>query len=186
MAIYEVSMKVIERTKMVECDKYTSKENLMRVMVYINTNVFCRPFDDQGQKRVLLETEAFITILTWINEGKLELLSSQTLDAEISNIDDPAKREYALDMLEVYTTKYVTLDQHILTLSGRIHRKYCVDPIDAQHLASACLGGAAYLITCDDELWRIKASVIKRHILKEGFKLKVMNPIEFVEAFKGG
>ena len=41
---------------------------------YIDLSCFNRPFDDQGQERVRKETEAVLSVLTRIVEGKDTLL----------------------------------------------------------------------------------------------------------------
>jgi len=50
--------------------------------VYLDNCCFNRPFDDQGQTRIRIETEAKLRIQELVREGKLELVWSYILDFE--------------------------------------------------------------------------------------------------------
>jgi hypothetical protein len=50
--------------------------------LYLDASVLNRPFDDQAQARIRLETEAFLAILERIETGRFELVSSAVLDYE--------------------------------------------------------------------------------------------------------
>jgi hypothetical protein len=52
------------------------------IRVYLDNCCFNRPFDDQGQVRVRLETEAKLEIQRRIKDKKLELAWSYMLDYE--------------------------------------------------------------------------------------------------------
>lgn len=49
----------------------------------------CRPFDDQKQARIRLETSAILLIFEQADLGKVELVSSQMATIEINAIRDP-------------------------------------------------------------------------------------------------
>jgi len=53
--------------------------------LYIDLSCFNRPFDDQGQQRIRLETEAVLAVLTRIVEGKDTLLWSWVMSFENDN-----------------------------------------------------------------------------------------------------
>ena len=50
--------------------------------VYLDTSIYNRPFDDQNQVKIFLETQATISILRLINEKSLELVVSSVLEQE--------------------------------------------------------------------------------------------------------
>ncbi len=50
-----------------------------KVKVYLDTSVYNRPFDDQSQTRVRLETEAFLSILAKALAGAIVIISSSAL-----------------------------------------------------------------------------------------------------------
>jgi predicted nucleic acid-binding protein len=45
-------------------------------LVYLDTNVYCRPMDDQGNSRIHQEAEAFLQIADKAERGKTEIVSS--------------------------------------------------------------------------------------------------------------
>lgn len=62
--------------------------------IYLDMCCFNRPYDDQAQSRIRIETEAKIVIQQKIKDGEHELLWSSTLDFECSktrfkNIEPP-------------------------------------------------------------------------------------------------
>ncbi|MCC7210536.1 MAG: hypothetical protein IT451_01675 [Candidatus Brocadia sp.] len=62
------------------------------MIIYLDTNVYCRPFDDQTQERVREETDAFELILEGIRNGLFIALTSDVLQYEITKILSPLKR----------------------------------------------------------------------------------------------
>ena len=54
------------------------------IRVYLDTSVYNRPFDDQTQKKIALETEAVLGILGMIENKEIELVNSSILDYENS------------------------------------------------------------------------------------------------------
>ena len=53
--------------------------------------MYCRPFDDQSQSRILNETKAFIKILEVTETKKITIVSSDLLFDEIDEIANPYK-----------------------------------------------------------------------------------------------
>jgi len=149
-----------------------------RVKVYFDTSAYNRPFDDQRQTRIRLETEAFLSILEKALSGAIIIVGSSVLVYENNRNPFVERRERVSDYLSV-ASKLVKLNDSIkkraVSLEGA-----GIDSIDALHLAYAEAGGAVYFITCDDAL-------IKKAKKDESlFKIKVYNPLEFVleEVFK--
>lgn len=61
--------------------------------LYIDLSCFNRPFDDQRQERVRLETEAVLGILTRIVNGTDTLLWSWALSFENDKHPNPDRRD---------------------------------------------------------------------------------------------
>lgn len=55
-----------------------------KLKIYLDTSVYNRPFDDQTQIRIRLETESFLTIFEEIVKGKFFLVISSVLIYENS------------------------------------------------------------------------------------------------------
>lgn len=50
--------------------------------VYLDTSAYNRPFDDQTQPKIFLETQAVVIILLMIEAKTVELISSSVLEFE--------------------------------------------------------------------------------------------------------
>jgi predicted nucleic acid-binding protein len=61
--------------------------------VYLDTSAYNRPFDDQSQPKIFLETQAVIIILQMVEAKIVELVSSSVLDYENSRNPYPMKQE---------------------------------------------------------------------------------------------
>jgi hypothetical protein len=63
----------------------------MQVKVYLDVCCLCRPFDDQQNKKIRLETEAILAILDRCTRD-WELIGSVVIDDEVSLIPDIERR----------------------------------------------------------------------------------------------
>ena len=61
--------------------------------IYLDVSCLNRPFDDQRQERIRLESEAVIVILNRVEEEELEQVSSEIAVHEIEAIADNDRRE---------------------------------------------------------------------------------------------
>lgn len=139
--------------------------------LYLDTNIYNRPFDDQMDVRIRLETIAVFSILQKIKNGDFRLLWSFMIEYENSlNPFDDVKLE--IDMASSLANKTITHNGEIYNVAKKFESKG-IKPRDALHLACALRGKADYFITCDDKITK-KASVL-------GVSLKIMNPIRFIE-----
>ena len=62
----------------------------MPILLYFDTNVLCRPFDDQTNRRIRRETEAFQRLLERIEANEAAFITSEILLFEIQRIISPA------------------------------------------------------------------------------------------------
>lgn len=139
--------------------------------IYFDMNIFNRPFDDQLQVRVRLETIAIFSILQRIKNGDFALLWSFMIDYENSlNPYDDVRLE--IGMAASLAKELINPDEFILSTAKELESKG-IKPRDALHLACALRGGAEYFLTCDDKLIK-RASEL-------GWNVKIMNPIRFIE-----
>ncbi len=139
------------------------------IKVYLDMNIYNRPFDDQAQVRIRLETIAVFSILQHIKDGDLQLLWSFVIDYENSlNPYEDIRQEIA--QISSLAAETIPPDEAILK-SAQSFENMGLKPRDALHLACALKGGAEYFLTCDDKLIKKTMNV----------NLKVMNPVMFVE-----
>ncbi len=118
--------------------------------LYLDMCVYNRPFDDQSQPRILLETQIFIMLLLMKSEGRFELLNSFALEYENGknpNIENMLK----ISGLLGYSSDYITCDKGILDRSLEFE-KCGLMGMDAVHVACAEKAKADFFVTCDDNL----------------------------------
>ena len=118
--------------------------------IYLDNCCFNRPFDDQAQTRVRLESEAKLCIQENIRNGTLELVWSYILDFE--NEANPFEdrrtaiagwKQYAI--IDIWETPSLIQKADALLALG-------LKAKDALHLVCAMAGGCAYFLTTDDEI----------------------------------
>ena len=138
--------------------------------LYLDMNIYNRPFDDQSQVRIRLETVAIHGVLKAVKENKFMLLWSFMLDFENSmNPFEDIRTE--IEMASSLATVTVGAADDILRIAMDYERSG-IKPRDAIHLACALKGKAEFFITCDDRLIK-KAGLMKDNII-------AMNPVDFV------
>ncbi len=134
-------------------------------------NIYNRPFDDQVQVRIRLETIAIFSVLQRIKEGEFSLLWSFMIDYENSlNPYNNVRQE--IEMASALANETVVPDDFIIA-KAREFETIGIRPRDAIHLACALKGEAEYFLTCDNKLIK-KSSEL-------GINLKIMNPLKFIE-----
>ncbi len=116
--------------------------------VYLDNCTFNRPFDDQTQIRIRLETEAKLYIQEKIRDGALELVWSYILDYE--NLANPfEERRNIIQNWKACAFIDVDADLEILT-KANILREIGLRNKDALHLACAIAAKCDYFVTTDD------------------------------------
>ena len=152
------------------------------MIIYLDTNVYCRPFDNQAQDRIREETDAFEVILEGIRNGRFITRTSDVLQYEITKILSPLKRTEVERYLAL-SKKRVEEKEEILKLGIVIRDRCGIKDRDALHLASAIAGGATYFLTCDDEVTSATkgAVCIEKVAVEHGSGMMICNPIIFAK-----
>ncbi len=107
--------------------------------IYLDTSVYGRPFDDQSQERVRQEAEAFVGILAAVVAGRLICLNSDILRLEVRRNPSTAERERIEDLPTLCA-------EAVAESAAVLHLAQALQP------ASAAVGRADYVLTCDDRL----------------------------------
>lgn len=141
---------------------------MSKVSVYLDNCCYNRPYDDQTQIRISLETQAKLHIQKLIVEKKINLVYSYISVYENSKNPNLARRLSITDFFDQATVFVDALksDEVIAIASGIM--KTGIKKMDALHVASAIVGKADYFLTTDMRL--LKYSTDKIHII---------NPIDF-------
>ena len=99
-----------------------------------------RPFDDQRQDRIRLESEAVLLILAHLEAGKWEWLGSEVVDWEIEQTPD-AERKTRVRLLSTYAHSSIPVRQAEVD-RARQFEALRFRGFDALHLACAESGAA--------------------------------------------
>ena len=149
-------------------------------LVYLDTNLYCRPLDDQNDRRILMEAEAFLEIVGAVDMGKIAVVSSDYVKFEIEQILDPKKRKDIRGFERAPSKTNVKSSRKLIVLAQEFISICRLGSLDALHIASACVGSAEYLLTCDDQVTD-RALCIEKLAKTRGYNIKVRNPIEYIQ-----
>jgi predicted nucleic acid-binding protein len=152
----------------------------MVTRLYLDTNVYCRPLDDQRDNRIHEETVAFLQIVDNVERGTMMIVSSDYVKFEIEQIREPLKRKNVRGFEKILSKTKVRSSKRLINLAREISVRCKVNSLDALHVAAACLGKADFLLTCDDEILD-EHNCFETLVAKKGYRLKVRNPINYLE-----
>ncbi|MDR2163302.1 MAG: PIN domain-containing protein [Clostridiales Family XIII bacterium] len=139
--------------------------------LYLDTCCYSRPFDDQGQERIYLESEAVLSIVKRGRLGKDIIVGSDVLELEMSMIANVEKRDKITILYQIATT-LVRFSSEIEKRAKAISEKSSIRSFDALHIACAEYGEVDYMLTTDDKL--------KKAADKQKLSIEVVNPLTYM------
>lgn len=142
--------------------------------IYLDICCFNRPFDDQSDLIVRLQTEAKLHVQEMIREGTLFLVWSAIMDIENSANPD-LNRKVAIADWQQLGVEDVSANERVEAAAEALSR-IGVKPMDALHVACAMEASAEYFLTTDNALLRKMA----KHD-----SICVVDPVDFVRRLKG-
>jgi hypothetical protein len=92
------------------------------IRVYLDTSIYNRPFDDQTQPKVFLETQAVILILQMVQAQLLELVNSSVLEYENSRNPFTINQQSMERYLQIATLR-VFIDENIRARSKQLEKQ---------------------------------------------------------------
>jgi predicted nucleic acid-binding protein len=140
--------------------------------IYLDVCCLNRPFDDQRQDRIRLESEAVLLILGRCEAGAWQWLSSAVVEEEVNNTPSRERRSRVKNMLSgahgtvALTDAAITRAQELKALGFRTY--------DALHLACAEQAMVDIFLTTDDRVLRIAT----RHTVQ--LQVRVANPLNWL------
>ncbi len=157
------------------------------ILIYLDTNAYSRPFDDQTNTDIQAEANAFLEIIAEVRNGKLILLGSDILDFEVHNVLDEEKRVKIEDYLNL-CHQQIENSEEILTLGKQIQVNCQLRARDALHIASAIIGQSRYFLSCDKKVTDMKQARCYRRLAKpfRSAYFSAMNPVLFADKLKKG
>ncbi|MFH1671886.1 MAG: PIN domain-containing protein [Pseudomonadota bacterium] len=142
--------------------------------IYLNNSTLNRPFDDQIQARIKLETEALFQILSDIDSRNSKLILSEV--TELENSKNPYYSiKIRIDELISKADRKIKVNA-ATKRQAKIFENTGLNGMDALHLAAAVQGKVDFFVTCDDSFLK------KAKKITTGQSIKIMNPIEYVLA----
>ena len=141
-----------------------------QAIIYLDNCCYNRPFDDQMQERIHLESEAVLTILKMGQMNKVVIVGSEILELEMNRMLDENKKQKVLDLYNVadmripYTDGIRKRAAYIMSISN-------IRTFDSLHIASAEEANADVLLTTDDRFEKMAE--------KLDLKTRVLNPLRF-------
>lgn len=139
------------------------------MLIYLDNCCFNRPFDDQRQIRIRIETEAKLFIQENIVSRRFHLVWSYILDYENDANPFPERKE-TIDNWKKYSVIDTDETEKIIETAKALQKKG-VKSKDALHVACAVELNCDYFITTD--LFLIKK-------LTTFDLIKVVNPVDFI------
>jgi len=136
--------------------------------IYLDTSVYNRPFDDQTQVKIFLETQASISIFHLISQELVQLIGSPVLELENQRNTLPIRRQFVAAYLRKASI-YQPLNFEIEERAKQL-RSQGLKNFDALHVATAEFTNADFFLTCDKRLINGCKSLT----------MKVRNPVEFI------
>ena len=137
------------------------------MLIYLDNCCYNRPFDDQLQLKIRLETQAKLQIQKDIVQGKHELIWSYVLDYENSKNPFMEKRE-AIAPWRILAVKIIFETDEIINFAEKLKAKG-IKTFDALHIACAVSANCDYYLTTDRKLLRSKIN-----------EINIADPIQFI------
>lgn len=143
--------------------------------IYLDSCSYNRPYDEQSNMQVQLEAQSKLFIQNCIKDGKYELVSSYTLQYEVSRNPFDMRRDAIKDFIEQNANYYIDYDREkeVSDIASQIMATG-VKEKDAYHVASAIYGGCEYFISTDKRLLKYKTD-----------RIKLVTPVEFISETEG-
>lgn len=143
---------------------------MKKMKIYLDNCCYNRPFDDQTQERIHLESEAILTVLQRGQSGIYTIVGSDVLQLEIERMHDVVKKQQVKDLYKVSDT-HILYTKEIKERAKEIRKQSKIKTFDSLHIASAEMGEVDVMLTTDDKLEKMSG--------KLDLKIRVMNPLKF-------
>ena len=140
---------------------------MLQMRIYLDNCCYNRPFDNQNQMKIRLETVAKLYIQSAVRKGIYDLVWSYMLDYE--NNENPYEDKKEAIQIWKNRAKQICKSSLLILQQSKIIESLGVRPKDALHIACAIQSKCNYFITTDIRLTKKKI---------EG--IKIINPIDFI------
>lgn len=125
--------------------------------IYLDACCLNRPFDDQSQDRIYIETESILTILSRCQDGLWILAGSDIIELELSKMTNLDKLAKVRALYSLHGPR-LTINDRVKTRALEL-QQFGLRLFDSLHLALAEIYGQDVLLTTDDAFIKIAARV---------------------------
>lgn len=136
--------------------------------IYLDNCCYNRPFDDQSQMKIYLETEAKLFIQAKVKDGVYNLTWSYMLDYENGKNPYEEKRLAIAPWKNIASSNISSESENIIEFAEKLTHKG-IKAFDALHISCAVADGCDYYLTTDKKL-----------LNKNIPEINIVNPIDFV------
>jgi len=141
--------------------------------IYFDTCCLNRPFDEQTQERIRLESEAVLAILSRIEKGEWNWIGSDVLTDEIEQTPDTQKLSRT-KLLSDFIQQNVEIGEKEAERAQELQAEG-FQVFDSLHIACAETAKADVYLSTDDRLLKLAKRVSKR------LHIRVENPLIWIE-----
>jgi hypothetical protein len=141
----------------------------MAMKLYLDMCVWKRPFDDQSNDRIWIESQAIMRIFDLTHVGDMQIFISMALVLE-NERNPKAWRKHRVATLMTSFGRPMPLTEAVLVRALDIRGLGFMD-MDALHLAFAENLKLDYFVTCDDAILGKQDSV----------KIAIINPVDLLK-----
>lgn len=145
-----------------------------KLNIYLDNCCYNRPYDNQEQIRIYIESQAKLYIQQKIKEKKLNLIVSYILLYENSQNKYNHKKMAIEKFINEYASIYLTEKnkEEVQDIALSII-KSGIKEMDALHIASAILAKSDYFITTDDKILKYN-----------DYRIKILSPCDFIKIIR--
>ena len=141
---------------------------MKKLKIYLDNCCFNRPYDDQSQIKVALETEAKLYTQSLIADGVIDLVWSFMLTFENNN-NPYLEQKTEIATWQSVAKEYIEKSENIAQMAKEIAATD-VKTSDSIHVACAISSNCDYFLTTDTRITKYKTD-----------KIKIVTPIKFLE-----
>jgi predicted nucleic acid-binding protein len=132
----------------------------MKKRVYLDTCVWCRPFDDVSDERIWEEAMAFVEILRKEERNEISVLGSSVLLFEVSMISSDEKRKAVAEII-ARVAEVAHLTERSKEKAEGIMKKCGINAMDALHIALSVENEVDVFVTTDDDILKRRGCISK-------------------------
>ena len=143
--------------------------------IYLDNCCCNRPYDNQTQILISLETQAKLYVQDLVKKKELSLVTSYVLWYENSQNPYKTKRTAIGEFIQRNSTEYIDIDKSdVIKLKAEEIMKTGIKVKDAYHIACAIYSSCDCFLTTDDRLLKYNTS-----------EIRMLNPIDFIRRLEG-